>query len=186
MKVTSTIALVAFSALAVCADEKKNATGADLKPIVISERPTHAALVKRQNKEIEHNKQKTGGAEIKPVVTIKKRSLMDSSTILATGSNWAIVPKGSVIHIPDHLKSKIASKPQGRLQEWPVFLRANAGWIHLHSIPLKQAHGQEFLGEEKMKAYKSIGKVVVAVSGGHPISVAPQAFIPPAEEADKK
>lgn len=159
--------------------------GQKIAPVVV-ERPTHEQLAKLQGEQRAYKHKKNGGREIKPIVTVKKRSLIGSSTLLATGSHWTIVPKGSIIHIPARFKNKVVTKPQGKLQDWPVFLRENAGWIHLHSIPMKQAHGQEFLGEKEMKAYKSVGKMVIATCGGHPISVAPKAFVPPVEEADKK
>jgi len=185
MKAISIISIFVCSTLGLHAEAGKVEASPNLKPIVVSERPTHASLAKKQKEQ--KSKKYTNGEvkEIKPIVTVKKRSLIGSSTLIASGNHWTIVPKGAVIHLPDLLKSKVVSKPQGKLQHWPVFLRENSGWIHLHPVSLKHAHGQKFLGEKPMKAYKSMGKMVIATRGGNPISVAPKAFVPPVEEADK-
>lgn len=156
-------------------------------PLVIEERPTHKNIAKKQVVQSKEKAKVRVNKELKPIITVKKKlSLVERSTLLASGSYCALVPKGSVIYVPEHYKNKIVSKPQGRLKNWASFLNANAGWIHLHEVELKQAFGQKYLGEEKMKAYKSIGKIVIATNGGSPISVAPKALLPPVEDEDKK
>lgn len=161
------------------------ADGLVIKPIVVSERPTHAQLAKKQ---AAYHAKRHGNKEevpIKPIVTIKKRSLVGMSTLLAARGHWALVPKGAVIHIPKKLQAKVVTKPQGTLQDWPVFLRENAGWIHLFPVDLEIARGKKTIGEKQMKAYKTMGKMVIATSGGYPVSVAPKALVPPAKDAEK-
>lgn len=187
MKAIVVIGALAVAALASPVGAEPGAAGANLKPFVVVERPTHAELAKKQAEQRahKHNHDHDAAKPIKPLVTVKKRSLVGSSTLLASGAHWTIVPKGSVIYLPPRLKGKVVSKPQGTLQDWPVFLRENYGWIHLHPISLQHAQGQKFLGEKPMKAYKSMGKAVIATCGGSPISVAPQAFVPPVDNAEK-
>jgi len=180
MKIHTVLGVIVLSSVTLNAYADEPA----MKPIVVSERPTHTQLAKKQaayHAKRHGNKEK---APIKPIVTIKKRSLVGMSTLLAARGHWALVPKGAVIHIPKHLKEKIVSKPQGTLQDWPVFLRENAGWIHLFPVDLEIARGNKTVDEKEMKAYKTMGKMVIATSGGYPVSVAAKALVPPV--ADKK
>lgn len=169
-----------LAAAAISAEEE-----AKSKPPVVSGRPTHADLVKRQAELKKAEAKNGGGKEVAPIGTTKKRGILVKTIMLANGSNWTRLPKGCVIHVPDRYKNKIVTEPQGKLQSWPDFLRRNAGWIHVHSVSKKQAHGLEFLGEEKMKAYKTIGKIVVATYHGNPISVSSKSFIPPVDPPEK-
>lgn len=186
MKAFTTIGTLALCTFILHADEAAVGAGANIKPIVVSERPTHAALAKKQAEQKAHKHKHAENKELKPIVTVKKRSLIGNSTLIASGAHWTIVPQGSIIHLPKRLKDKVVSKPQGKMQNWPDFLRENYGWIHLHPISMQHAHGQKFLGEEAMKAYKTVGKMVIATCGGNPISVAPKAFVPPVETSEKK
>ncbi|MBK1830552.1 hypothetical protein JIN77_07430 [Verrucomicrobiaceae bacterium R5-34] len=158
----------------------------DASAIVVSERPTHAQLAKKQT---DYRTQRHGSAEVrsvKPIVTVKKRSLMGMSTLLASRGHWALVPKGSIIHMPQQLKGKLVTSPQGKLQDWPVFLRENAGWIHLFPVDLAIARGHKTIDEKQMKAYQTMGKMVIATSGGYPVSVSEQALVPPTVEGKDK
>ncbi len=183
MKAPTTLILLATTSCVIFAKEVKP----ELKPIVVVERPTHRQIAKKQGVQREEKAKVRVNKELKPIITVKKKlSLVERSTLLASGAYCAMVPKGSVIYVPDRYKNKVVMKPQGKLKNWNAFLSANSGWIHLHQVRLKQAFGQEFLNEDKMKAYKSIGKIVIAVNGGNPISVAPKALVIPLENEEIK
>lgn len=143
--------------------------------VIPRKRPTHAEISKKQEEQAK-NKPKTEAVAKKPIVTIKKRTLIGRSTLLAHGGHWTLVPKGALIHIPKHLVGKVVPKPQGTLIEWNKFLRNNYGWLHVHPVTMKQAQGKEKLVPEQIKAYQSMGKIVVATCAGGPISVAPDAL----------
>lgn len=184
MKFSAVLSVWAIISPALIAEEEAQP---QVKPIVVKERPGHAQLEKTQKKQDKLNHEKRDGKGIEPIVTVKKKKgIVERSTILASGSRWAIVPKGSVIHVPNHLKGRVVSKPKGTLQGWSSFLRKNGGWIHTHEITLKQASGQEYLGEEKVKAYKTLGQIVIATYGGNPTSVSPKALTPPEKEVVNK
>ena len=106
----------------------------------------------------------------------KKYDLIKNSTILTSGGLWTPIPRGAVIYAPSHLKSKITIQPKSKLVDWVVFFRKNAGWIHLHRVTMAQARGTESLTPETIKAYQSMGKIVIATYQNSIISVMPEAF----------
>ena len=162
------IALV-LSIPSIYAEKKKNGP-IPRKP------PSHEDIAKRQQ---EHSSRKPTivPSKQKARVTIKKRSLIANSTLLANRGHWTLVPKGAVIHIPAHLKSKVVTKPKGTLLNWGQFLRKNYGWLHEHSVRMEQAQGKKPIAPDVIKAYKSMSKIVVATCAGNPISVAPKSLI---------
>ena len=113
----------------------------------------------------------------------KRKSLIERSTLLAHNGEWALFPKNSVLHIPDHLKNKVISTP-GKLKivHWSTFFKKNHGWIHTHSVNKEQARGKEKINPAAIKAYKTIGKVVIATHNGNPISVNPNSLKPESQK----
>lgn len=149
------------------------------KPVIAKKPTTHKEIAAKQKEQADKKAEKHGDGPIKPIVTVKKRSLIANSSLLASGGDWTLIPRGSVIHIPLHLKNKVVSKPKGKLINWKNFLRKNYGWLHVHEIKMTQAQGREKIDQKAIKAYKSIGKIVVATCAKGPISVAPDSLKPP-------
>lgn len=148
------------------------------KSVVAHKPPTHKDIAKIQRKQA-LAKAEIRKSPLKPIVTIKKHSLIGNSTLLASSRYWTLVPKGSVIHIPTHLKDRIVIKPKGKLLNWSDFLRKNYGWLHVQEIKMSQAKGRNKINQKAIEAYQSIGKIVVATCAKGPISVAPDALKPP-------
>lgn len=106
-----------------------------------------------------------------------KRSLASISTILVSGNYCAMVPKGAILHTPPHIKGKDAKKLTGTLVNWKTFLRKNSGWIHMHQVSMEQAAGKKKIQPNVIKAYKSMGKMVIAHNFGDLVSVKPKALL---------
>ena len=71
----------------------------------------------------------------KPLQKIRSdqsQSLLDRSTVLVYRGHWTLVPKGSVLHVPLNLKSRIGKGGQGDLLPWPDFLSRNRTWLRAH------------------------------------------------------
>jgi len=164
MKNTSIITLISLAAISLAVADTAKST------VTPKKRPSHADLIKKKSAE---KKTPQATTPAKPLVKAKRKTLIGNSTLLASNGQWTLIPRGSVIHIPERLKSKVVLKPTGTLIEWKKFLIANHGWLHTHSIKMTQAQGKEKLKDDAMKAYKSMGKVIVATCSGGPISVAP-------------
>lgn len=96
-----------------------------------------------------------------------------SSDILVSSGYHTVVPKHAVLAVPERLKDRVPSKPNGKFIIWPKFLQKNFGWIHKHPVTWDQASGKTPITQEKMDHLRSLGKVVVAVYKNNPVSVLP-------------
>jgi len=156
---------------------------AETQPAAPQKAPTHSDILKKRAAILEkkNTKETTQGytPKVIPPLQKKKKGLIERSTLLAYNGEWTLLPKKAVLHTPDHLKDKIVTTP-GKLKivKWPTFLRKNHGWIHTHPISKEQATAKEKINEEAIKAYKTIGKMVVATYNGKPISIHPNALEP--------
>ena len=103
----------------------------------------------------------------------KPADLVGRSTILSFGGTWTIVPKGAVLHVPQAMRGRVDVAQEGTFVAWRDFYTRNRGWIHLQSVKMEQARGEKALAEEITAAYARIGRVVVAVCHGGPISIRP-------------
>ncbi|MGJ8676835.1 MAG: hypothetical protein ACSHX0_04915 [Akkermansiaceae bacterium] len=128
--------------------------------------------------------QATSNNETSTTTRKKKPGLVESSTLIASGGNWTLIPKSAAIYVPDRYKSKIVNKPTGILLNWTDFKKKNSGWIHTIEVTVNQARGKEVIDPKKIDAYKSMGKIIVATYKNGPISVQLSALLPP--EIDKK
>jgi hypothetical protein len=99
------------------------------------------------------------------------QSIIKDSIVLHDGTNWTIVPKGAVIHLPEKLTSNVNAKPVGNLLTWAAFLSQNQSWITTNEVSFDQAAGNQPLPAQKAEAWGKINKLVVAVHQGGPISV---------------
>lgn len=115
----------------------------------------------------------------------KKRSLSDICMVLVSDGQCTYIPKGAVLHAPEHLKSKIGAKLTGTFVSWEEFSRRNSGWIYLHQVSRNQAAGEDHLKPETIEAYKTINRMVIAHHYGNIISVREKALKPPTEITSK-
>ena len=140
----------------------------------LPDRPSHEELLSRQTKQQEVMKKRDAdrvNGELKQRKKVERADIISRSTILSSGRHWTIVPKGAVLHIPSFLGSRVNGEKTGRFVSWKDFYSANRGWIHLQSVKMRQARGKEAMPEGATDAYPKIGRVVVAVCHGGPISV---------------
>ena len=161
---------------------------AQTQPTTPQKPPTQSEILKQRAEKLKKQNAKKNSQgytpKVIPPLKKKKKGLIENSTLLAHNGQWTLIPKGAVIYTPDHLKDKIITTP-GKLKivQWSPFLQKNHGWIHAHSITKEQARGKEKISEKAVKAYKTIGKIVVATYNGNPISVHPNTFKPEIQEA---
>lgn len=111
----------------------------------------------------------------KPVSRPAQQSIINQSLILSDGTNWTLVPRGSVLHLPDTHKDKIDARPVGNLVPWKKFLTLNRAWISAEEISLRQAEGVKKLDERRTAFWPKQSKLIIAVHQGGPISVSREA-----------
>jgi len=100
-----------------------------------------------------------------------EQSLIKQSDILHDGSNWTLVPKGAVLHVPAQMTPRVGAKPLGTLLAWNDFLAANRAWISTEEVSFEQAAGKKPLNEDHKEYWTTQTKVIIATHQGGPISV---------------
>jgi hypothetical protein len=135
----------------------------------IAARITPDALAKLQQADPLVRLQKPAEGEAK-VASPADQSIIAQSTILSNGTNWTLVPKGSVLFVPEKLKSRISDKPSGSLLAWSDFLVSNHNWINTCEISIEQATGKTPLTADRYASWMKQDKIVVAVHQRGPIS----------------
>jgi hypothetical protein len=90
--------------------------------------------------------------------------------VLHDGSRWTIVPVGSVVHIPERMKSRVGATPSGELLAWQDFLALNRAWISTCEVSFEQASGKDPLPAERTAFWAKQDKIIVAVHQSGPIS----------------
>ncbi|MBC8128540.1 MAG: hypothetical protein H8M99_15480 [Gloeobacteraceae cyanobacterium ES-bin-144] len=138
------------------------------QPILV--RVTPEAIAKLQAKVPMTTVAKPAGGEEK-VARPENQSIVKQSTILHDGQNWTLVPIGSVVFIPEALKSRVNVKPLGTLLSWTDFLTKNRSWITTNEVSFDQAAGNEAIPSERSAFWAKQDKIVVAVHQFGPISV---------------
>lgn len=106
------------------------------------------------------------------VVSAASQSFIGQSEILSDGTRWTLLPKGSLLHVPGSMSSRIGTKPSsGQLVVWADFLAANRAWIASEEVSFDQASGKTAIAADHSAFWPKQGKVIVAVHQGGPISV---------------
>ena len=118
----------------------------------------------------------------KPIVKVKHTSLYKNSHIISHRGEHAIIPKRSILFIPESLKSRVIEKPTGKFVLWPFFKQRNQDWIWTYEVTLDQAKGIKPLPEGKLKQFEGLNRMVVALYRGNPVSV----LTPPNKEGEDK
>lgn len=113
----------------------------------------------------------------------KKQSLLSRATVLYDRGQCIMVPKGSILVLPESLKRKIAEGgPKGKLVKWRDFFNLNSTWLHRHEVTTEQARGDKQIDQEVFESLKRLNKIVIAVNGDALTSVSAKAITYETEE----
>ncbi len=93
------------------------------------------------------------------------------SIILTDGSNWTLVPRGSVLFLPQEQQEKIGKRPVGNLLPWKKFVSLNKSWISAEEVTLRQAEGIHEIDPRRTSYWPKQDKIMVAVYLDAPITV---------------
>ncbi|MCG8601765.1 MAG: hypothetical protein MI807_16615 [Verrucomicrobiales bacterium] len=108
-----------------------------------------------------------------PSLQNTKRDLISSSTIISFNGLLTLVPKRSVLVIPEKLSSRIGEKENVKVVNFRDFMVRNRGWIRTMEVTRPQALGHVPFEEETIKAIEDSTSLVIATYKGGPISVLP-------------
>lgn len=109
-------------------------------------------------------------------------SILTRCAFLSSQGVTALIPKGSVIHVPPRLKGQVRMVEGNRVVIWPEFFRRNRGWVTTVEVTRSQASGVEPIPERTLEAIRKNPRVVIATLQGGPISVLPPKEPEPGQE----
>lgn len=137
---------------------------------------TDEELVERNRKAaLEKQNRKFIPAEGEDATKVNKvKSLLERSDVISFNGYTTLVPKRSIIHIPDGYQQRINNHKKGsKLVGWLEFLRLNRGWVSTVELTFAQAKGEEEIPPNLKESFQTGGNLVVAVFQAGPITVAP-------------
>lgn len=138
-------------------------------------------LANRARQQLNHNplakldarKTEDGKTAKDPTKENPVKDLISTSDFLSFGELSTLIPKRALLHVPEKYQGRIKFEKGSRLVIWPVFHRANRGWIKTMEVTRGQAQGVEAFDEKVAENLAKSSMVVVATYKGGPISVLP-------------
>ncbi len=110
-----------------------------------------------------------------PEGQISDDDIYRNSIVLQRGDTHTVLPLHAVIYLPKCHQKNVVTEPKGAFVPWPQFYVNNRSWLFTHQISLKQARGTAGIGENVLKQFEKINRIVVALHQNNPISALPHA-----------
>ncbi len=113
-------------------------------------------------------------AKAKPLTTKApaiQSSLWARSIILGDGEKYTLIPVGAILHLPEALRSRVLSKPQGDFTFWPNFLKRNEAWLGAKEVSLTMSRGNAQEAGALLKSISRDPRLLVATYKGGPITI---------------
>ena len=144
-------------------------------PQVMRDAATHEqlSLVLRKADQVDPMKKLLPAKGEDPSMQNRPKDLLSESDIISFRGIATLVPKRSVLQIPDGCKERMKFEPGSKIVSWAEFFAANRGWINTVEVSRVQAEGNKPLPEESVKTISVSRNLVVAVYQGGPISILP-------------
>ncbi len=102
-----------------------------------------------------------------------RSDLYADSIILSDGVNHTLLPKRSLVFVPERYQRRVVDAPVGKLILWPTFNKINSSWLRVQEVSLPIAKGEEPLADGIRRQLESGFQVVVSTYKQSPISVMP-------------
>lgn len=150
-----------------------HAAHAQMRDVATHDELSQRLKMAQQNDPIRATGPAIGKSEEDPAKPLAERDLIKSSTTLAYRGFLTLVPKRSVLHIPEGFEDRLTVPAKVKVQTFRDFLASNRGWIRTMEVSREQALGHVPFPEETANAIQTSSQIVVATYKGGPISVLP-------------
>lgn len=114
-----------------------------------------------------------GQVDRDPSAALASRDFVKNSAVLSFRGYLTLVPKRSVLHVPDALLNRMTIDENAKVQTFQDFLLSNRGWIRAVEVSREQALGHVPLPEGVVESFSKSNQIVVATFQRGPISVLP-------------
>ncbi len=97
--------------------------------------------------------------------------LLEYSDFIGFDGFYAVLPKDSVILVPDSLRNHILQAPEGKMVGWTEMLTRYRAEVEGLEVTMEQATGVAPIAPERLEAAAKSHRIIVAVFQGNPVSV---------------
>jgi len=170
MKTQPIILMALFSAASLLAAEKPVANKLAMRDALRHE-DLAPRFAKEQEKSIKARELTPVAVSTEKPKPYKPTNLLDRSEFLSCNGLSTLVPKGSILHVPDNCQGRMKIDPGSKIVPWAEFFRLNRGWVTTMEVSRKQAEADEPLDEKALERISKNPRVVVATLSGGPITV---------------
>lgn len=93
------------------------------------------------------------------------------SSFVSVGNRCSFLPTDAILYIPDSMKEQVSKEKTGKMVLWPDFYRSNRSHFHTVEVSPDEFTGKKPIAEARMKQWQTLGRIVVAVYRGNPITI---------------
>ena len=98
------------------------------------------------------------------------------SSFVNVAGKSTFLPTDALVYIPPSMKSSVSKEKTGELVLWPDFYRMNRSRFHTVEVTESEFRGKTPISQERLMQWKSLGRIVVALYRGNPITLPAHAF----------
>lgn len=167
------LALTLAAALPLLGEELPERKTQPMRDVATHGQLSQSLRMAQQNDPVRNIGPAIGKVDEDPFKHYEGRDLVKDSIILCYRGSLTLLPKRSVLHLPELLKSRFEAANNASVVTWPDFYKFNRGWIRTVEVTREQAMGDAPLDAELLTAFETSTSVVVATFKGGPISVKP-------------
>ncbi len=166
-------ALAAASVLSAPAQDQAEPQTRPMRDAATHDQLSQSLRMAQQSDPIRNIGPAIGQVEADPSLALAGRDLIKDSIILCYRGSLTLLPKRSVLHLPEPLKSRFEAVDGAAVVTWADFFQGNRGWIRTMEVTREQAMGEAPLPEGTEESFAASASVIVATFQGGPISVKP-------------
>jgi hypothetical protein len=108
-----------------------------------------------------------------PQASIPRRTSFYERVLVLVGDGGvhAVVPQGSILHLPDAHRQRVGTKPEGKLISWEALLSQSRSWLGTQEISLAAARGNSREVDAVASQLALDRRIIVAINKGRPIAI---------------
>lgn len=164
------IALILATAAPVLADR---GSSAGMRDVATHDQLSQRLRMQQQKDPIANLGPAKGRVDVDPSVANEDRNFVKNSAVLSYRGSLTLVPKRSLLHVPDALASRLTIDERAKVMTFQDFLLANRAWIRTVEVTREQALGHVELPASVVESFSKSNTIVVATFKQGPISVLP-------------
>lgn len=108
---------------------------------------------------------------VQAVEQSKRFNIYEMSDILCDRGYYTLLPKRCILFVPQGFEDKMQREKGSKFLLFNKFIMTNHVWLYKLELTISEAEGKVAIDEMRMERLRKMGKVIVAVHKGKPISL---------------